>query len=211
MPQGKSQQKVPALLFCQTKKAKYHAKFGDSGGKKLRPTQTLGSSDMNKKILLLPLFILCITISAQAQKPGTVKSFEEAYGRTVEPLHNAYGIPIVYDVVLGQREEFGPYKFPIKGDLHENELQNYKNRAIYMAMLEKDADELIGSIFDSYILDDDPKTLWVRLSAYPAHWRNFRNLNADSKEIEMIKVIYPSAVDAYGKYQEERRKMGAAK
>ena len=164
-----------------------------------------------KKLLLL-FSLLSVSVCAFAQKGNSEipKAFQEAYGRTVEPLHNAYGIPVVYDVVLGEREEFGPYKFPIKGELRESELQNYKNRAIYKAMLEKGADELIGSIFDSYVLEEDSKTLFVKLSAYPAYWKNFRNLDPNSKEIEMIRVIYPSATDNTGKIQEEKRKTGAA-
>lgn len=188
-----------------------YAEFGDRGGlKKLRPTRTKGT-DFMKKVFLLMALILGVVSVAHAQKgKESLKAFEEAYGRTIEPLHNAYGVPILYDVRLGNRETFGPYPYQIKGELKEAELQNYKNRAIYKAMLEKGADELVGTIFDSYVKEDDSKTLWVELSAYPAYWTNFRNLDPNSKEVEMIRVIYPSAQDSEGKILEEKRKAGAA-
>lgn len=139
--------------------------------------------------------IMSLTVNVNAQKnnnKGEKKAFEEAQARTLEPFHAAYVIPVVYDVDVSSRQEFGPYAFDIRGDLKEGELANCKNRAIYKAMTEAGADELIGTIFDSYINDSDPKTLYVKLSAYPCKWKNFRNLDANSKEIELIKVIYPS-------------------
>lgn len=147
-----------------------------------------------KKVLLLMALMLSLTVNVNAQKnnKGEKKAFEEAQARTLEPFHAAYVIPVVYDVDVSSRQEFGPYAFDIKGDLKEGDLYNCKNRAIYKAMTEAGADELIGTIFDSYINENDPKTLYVKLSAYPCKWKNFRNLDSNSKDIDLIKQIYPS-------------------
>ncbi len=139
--------------------------------------------------------ILSLPVSVHAQKnnKGEKKAFEEATARSLEPFHAAYVIPIVYDVDVSSRQQFGPYAFEIKGELKEWELQNNKKRAVYKALLEVGADEMVGTLYDSYINESDPKTLYVTVSGYPCKWKNFRNLDANSKEIELIKVIYPSS------------------
>ena len=149
-----------------------------------------------KKVLLLLTLIMSLTVNVNAQKNkdrGEKKAFEEATARSLEPFHAAYVIPIVYDVDVSSRQQFGPYAFEIKGDLKEWELQNNKKRAVYKPLLEVGADEMVGTLYDSYINESDPKTLYVTVSGYPCKWKNFRNLDANSKEIELIKVIYPSS------------------
>lgn len=146
------------------------------------------------RILLMLALMFSFSVSAFAQRntSGDKKAFEEAQARTLEPFHAAYVIPVVYDVDVSPRQEFGPYAFELKGEI-EKELPGFKNRAIYYAMTEVGADELIGTIFDSYVIYGDSKTAYVKLSAYPCKWKNFRNLDSNSKDLDLIKQMYPSA------------------
>lgn len=144
------------------------------------------------------MFLLCIVCGvtiANAEQKEPTKMWEESEARKVVPQVRTFVTPMIFDMQMlsKTREEFGPYTFTIKsiGDTYNSELVNFQNRALYRAVKESDADAMIEAIFDSYVLDNDNKTLVIVLSGYPVKYTNFRP--ATSSEIDMIGVVYPLA------------------
>lgn len=157
--------------------------------------------------------ISCVAVTAK-DNGKEQKAFEEAYARNIEPASKIYVSPQVVDLqyLSTERETYGPYAFPIKGlsAVTEGDLDNLKNRALYKAMIvEAGADIMVGAIFDSYVLENDGNTMWIEISAYPAKFVNFRNLGDKDNDYEMVRTVYPSAVDAYGKQVEQLQITGA--
>lgn len=133
---------------------------------------------------------------AQAQKKeANPKMWEEAEARKVVPEIRTFVTPQICDMqmISKTRETYGPYYFPIKSveSTFNFELVNYRNRALYRACQEADADALIEPLFDSYVYEKDSKMLVVELSGYPVKYTNFRP--AAKTDIDMIGVVYPDA------------------
>ncbi len=124
------------------------------------------------------------------------KLFEEAMARDEEPATKAYVVPQIADLQMltAEREVFGPYHFKLAraGELTEGELANTKGRALYRATRESDADLMIGTLYDSYILEGDEKYVVVELSGYPAKFVNFRPMPLDADMTRMINICYPA-------------------
>lgn len=144
---------------------------------------------------------MCVFLASTglyAQKPGSAdnKIFEEAMARDEEPATKAYVIPQIADLQMlsEAREIFGPYKFKLQrnGTITEGELANAKGRALYRATMEADADLLIGSLFDSYVLENDDRYVVVELSGYPAKFVNWRPIPLDDNMQSMINICYPA-------------------
>lgn len=149
---------------------------------------------MKKTFLSVCGLLLSMGISAQTQVDNRL--FEEAMARYEEPATKAYIIPQIADLQMlsEEREIFGPYKFKLSksGILAEGELANAKGRALYRATIEADADIMIGTLFDSYIIEGDDKYVVVELSGYPAKFVNFRPITLQDDMIKMINVCYPA-------------------
>lgn len=151
-----------------------------------------------RKVLFL-LFVILASGALFAQTPGSAdnKIFEEAMARDEEPATKAYVIPQIADLQMlsEAREVFGPYKFKLQrsGTITEGELANAKGRALYRATMEADADLLIGSLFDSYVLDNDDRYVVVELSGYPAKFVNWRPIPLDVNMQSMINICYPAS------------------
>jgi hypothetical protein len=58
--------------------------------------------------------------------------------------------------------------------------------------MESDADLMIGSLYDSYIVENDERYIMVEVSGYPAKYTNFRPLPLDANMNNMIRVSYTS-------------------
>lgn len=131
---------------------------------------------------------------AQKKDPNP-KVWEEAQARKVLPEVRTFVTPQICDMQMlsKSRETFGPYYFEIKSieQTFNFELWSYKNRALYRAAQESDADAIIEPLFNSYVYEKDSKTLVVELSGYPVRYTNFRP--ATKGEIDMIGVVYPVA------------------
>lgn len=147
----------------------------------------------NKGVVLL-LFMLLGGLCASAQKQKDLKVFEESSARMLDPEVRMFITPQICDMqMLSEgRETFGPYRFEIKdlGSTTNADLDNMKARALYRAVLESGADAVIEPMYNSYVMDSDPKTMIVELSGYPVKYYNFRSLSPS--EIEMIRVVYPN-------------------
>ncbi len=150
---------------------------------------------MNKQLFTLCLAVGTI-ISGFAADDKENKLFEEAYARDEEPATVVYIHPQIADMQMlsKDREIYGPYRFKLSkpGVVMEGELENAKARALYRATMESDADLMIGSLYDSYIVENDERYIMVEVSGYPAKYVNFRPLPLDVNMNEMIRVSYTS-------------------
>jgi hypothetical protein len=126
-----------------------------------------------------------------------VKLFEEAYARDEEPRTIVYIHPQIADMQMlsKAREVYGPYRFKLTkpGMVAEGELDNAKARALYRATMESDADLMIGTLYDSYIMEKDDRYIVVEVSGYPAKYTNFRPMPHDATTNDLIRVAYGSA------------------
>lgn len=148
-----------------------------------------------------------------AQGKQEVKLFEEAYARNIEPQAKIYVKPQTCDLsyMTQERQMYGPYEFKFKGEMSEAFLENAKNRALFQACLEDEADMMVGALFDSYVTDTEPNILQVRFLAYPVKFVNFRALGDSPNDFEMVRTVYPSAVGASDKVFEELKNTGKNK
>lgn len=178
--------------------------------KKLRPTRITGKEFMTQKLVMLFTSLAFISGSAFAQVKEDVKLFEEAYARNIEPQAKIYVKPQTCDLtyMTTERQMYGPYEFKFKGDMSESFLENAKNRALFQACLEDDADMMVGALFDSYVTDSQPNVLQVRFLAYPVKFVNFRALGDSPNDFEMVRTVYPSALGATDKVFEEMKNTG---
>lgn len=135
-----------------------------------------------------------------AQSSNEIRVFEETGSRDFEPPFKIYVTPQVCDVkyLSDDRQEYGPYYFKFKGTLDENLFTNLKNRAVYFAMKESDADAIIAMVPHSYISSEDENTLIVEISGYPAKYTNFRPLGSSDTDFESIITVYPTPQPAVG-------------
>lgn len=144
------------------------------------------------------MLALSVTVVCHAKgEEKDNKLFEEAMARDEEPATRVYVHPQIADLQMlaKEREVFGPYKFKVEkpGTLAEGELENAKGRALYRATLEADADLMIGTLYDSYVLEGDERYVVVELSGYPAKFVNFRPMPADANLTNLINICYPAA------------------
>lgn len=150
---------------------------------------------MKKLLVTLSMIIGAIIISTAADESDN-RLFEEAYARDEEPATVVYIHPQIADMQMMSevRKVYGPYKFKLNksGTVLEGELENAKARALYRATMEADADLMIGSLYDSYVFEDDDKYIMVEVSGYPAKYTNFRPLPLDANMNNMIRVCYTS-------------------
>lgn len=162
-----------------------------------------------KYVILSFLIFLSLNCFSQ-ENQSEIKLFEEAYARNIEPLAKIYVQPQTCDLeyLTKERQKYGPYQFKFKGELTEYFLENCKNRALFKACIEDNADMMVGTIFDSYTNDSEPNVLKVTLIGYPVKFINFRSLGESPVDYEMVRTVYPSAVGAYDKAQEELRITG---
>lgn len=153
---------------------------------------------MKRLLIIIGLAIAAASpvLAAKPANPNDSKLFEEAMARDEEPKTKTFVVPQIADMQMlsKERETYGPYKFRLtkSGELTENELSNAKGRALYRATLESDADLMIGTLYDSYIMEGDEKYVVVELSGYPAKFVNFRPLPTDAATVNMINICYPS-------------------
>jgi hypothetical protein len=149
-----------------------------------------------KKALLTFCLALSTVITVSAADDKESKLFEEAYARDEEPATVVYIHPQIADMQMlsKDREVYGPYRFKLikPGSVMEGELENAKARALYRATMESDADLMIGSLYDSYIVENDERYIMVEVSGYPAKYTNFRPLPLDTNTNNMIRVSYTS-------------------
>lgn len=152
---------------------------------------------MKKAIVALSAILLSFT-AAWAQRSVSqkeeVKTFEEAMTRMVEPEIKVFIRPKVADLsmISESRQYWGPYTYKVK-TLTEYDLENFKKAALYRATKEADADVIVATIFDSYILDSDNETLVIDISGFPAKYVNFRDLGEQEVDQDMIMWVYPAA------------------
>lgn len=152
-----------------------------------------------RRICIVVVAMLSFLAHASAQKkasdPDRNKLFEEAMARDEEPLTKVYVHPQIADMQMlsTERMVFGPYKFKLSknGALSEGELVNAQGRALYRATMESDADLMIGTLYDSYILESDANYVVVELSAYPAKFVNFRPIPMDGNMPSLLQICYP--------------------
>lgn len=160
------------------------------------------------------LFFVCVCLiwsGLKAESPDLHNStFEEAYARNIEPQAKIFVAPQTCDLqyLSDKRVEFGPYQFKFKGDLTESMLESFKNRALYVACVNQDADMMIGALYDSWIDEKQSNILNVTFLAYPVKFINFRNLEPTEKNYEMIKAVYPSSQDPIGKIIDRQVNIG---
>ena len=149
-----------------------------------------------KKQLLTFCLIACAALSSTAAKPETKenKLFEEAYACDEEPATVVYIHPQIADMTMQStaREVYGPYRFKLTkpGVMSEGEPDNVKARALYRATMESDADLMIGTLYDTYIVENDDRFVQVEVSGYPAKYTNFRPLPLDANTNAMIRACY---------------------
>lgn len=151
---------------------------------------------MKKNLFIAAMLVAGCAFGALAQKKeNNVKVWEESEARRLVPEVRTFVTPQICDMQMLSkgRETFGPYYFEIKSveQTFNFELQNFKNRALYRACQEGDADAVIEPLFNSYVYEKDSKVLVVELSGYPVKYTNFRPASKD--EVEMIGVVYPDA------------------
>jgi hypothetical protein len=148
---------------------------------------------MKKQLLTFCLAVGAV-ISGFAADDKENKLFEEAYARDEEPATVVYIHPQIADMQMlsKEREVYGPYRFKLSkpGVVLEGELDNAKGRALYRATMESDADLMIGTLYDSYVVENDERYIMVEVSGYPAKYTNFRPLPLDANTAEMIRVTY---------------------
>lgn len=152
-----------------------------------------------KKSLTLFGAMIMTAMTCLAQSDNDVKLFEETGSRDFEPQLKVYVTPQVCDVkyLSASRQEFGPYKFEIKGSLDEVTFLNLKNRAVYLAMKEFKADAILAMVPHSYISEENDKVLVIEISGYPVKYVNFRPLNAPDVDSDIIIKAYPQGeIDA---------------
>lgn len=150
---------------------------------------------MNKQLLTLCLIIgTAIPSFAADNNNKENKLFEEAYARDEEPKTIVYIHPQIADMQMlsKSREVYGPYRFKLAkpGAVAEGELDNAKARALYRATMESDADLMIGTLYDSYIMEKDDRFIVVEVSGYPAKYTNFRPMPLDATINDLIRVSY---------------------
>ena len=145
--------------------------------------------------MLLGLIIATVIACPAQKKEKAQNLFEEAGTRDKEPAFQVFITPQVADVefLTTEKETFGPYAFPFKGELTEGGLDNFQGRAVYRAMQESDADVIVAMIPHSYISEDNENVLYVEISGYPAKYVNFRPLGKNADDFEMIRIVYPNA------------------
>ena len=155
-------------------------------------------------------FITLFSFGALAQNKKEVTTFQEAYARNIEPQAKIYVKPQTCDLkyLSTDRQEYGPYEYKFKGDLTDVMLENFKNRALFQACLEDEADMMVGALFNSSIDDSEPNVLKVQLLAYPVKFINFRALDGSANDYEMVRSVYPSAIGAVDKAVEELKNTG---
>ncbi len=150
---------------------------------------------MKKCLLLLGLLLATAIVCPAQKKEKAVNIFEEAGTRDKEPAFQVFVMPQIADVqfLSTEKETFGPYTFPFKGELTEGGLDNFQGRAVYRAMQESDADVIVAMVPHSYISETDENVLYVEISGYPAKYVNFRPLGKNPDDFEMIRTVYPNA------------------
>lgn len=148
--------------------------------------------------LSLAISVTMAGFSAEPEKENRL--FEEAYARDEEPATVVYIHPQIADMQMlsTSREVYGPYRFKLQkaGCVMEGELDNDKARALYRATMESDADLMIGTLYDSYIVETDDRYISVEVSGYPAKYVNFRPLPLDTNTNNMIRECYTNNPDA---------------
>lgn len=166
--------------------------------KKLRPTHTRGHSAMKKVFLAMAALVLAGT-AAYAQKKSNLGEvmFQEASAREASPTVNFFVFPQICDLQMlsNQREDYGPYDFPMAKDLStltNQELENVKTRALQKACALAGADLMLEPFYTSTVYDKDNRVIWVSISGFPAKYTNFRSLA--EKDILMLQKLYPNGI-----------------
>ncbi len=151
---------------------------------------------MKRSIFLCLILLTALTGFAQRKTVEPQKTLEQAIARSVEPEIRVFIHPQIAEIEMLSTEkmEYGPYKFSLKEPekLNQYLVEQLKVIALFRATKEAKADILVGSLFDIYMLDNDPKNLYIDLSGYPAKYVNFKNL--EGSDINMVNTIYPASL-----------------
>lgn len=152
---------------------------------------------MNALRITLALLMLAGSAAggfAQSSKEKTL--WEESQARMIKPEIRMVVTPQICDMSMmsDAREYFGPYTFDIKSieSTTNDELQNLKNNALFLACREADADAVIEVVYHSYVPEKDTKKMVIELSGYPVKYTKFRP--ATEAEVSMMGVVYPGAI-----------------
>ncbi len=134
-------------------------------------------------------------IMGSAQNNREKNTWEESQARRINPEIRMVITPQICDMNMlsNEREIFGPYIFDIKSieETTNDDLNNLKSNALFLACRETEADAVIEVVYHSYVTQKDPKKMYIELSGYPVKYTNFRP--ATKSEIEMMGVVYPVA------------------
>ena len=136
-----------------------------------------------KKIFLALAALVLAGTAAYAQKKSNLGEvmFQEASAREASPTVNFFVFPQICDLQMlsNQREDYGPYDFPMAKDLStltNQELENVKTRALQKACALAGADLMLEPFYTSTVYDKDNRVIWVSISGFPAKYTNFRSL-----------------------------------
>ncbi len=154
-----------------------------------------------KKTLLLSLLLAVAsiaTLNAQRNNASGKTIFQQAQTRLIEPQIKVYLHPVVAEMKFeeGQhREAYGPYEFEVKSiDAMTNwQFENFKTNALYNALQEADADILVGATFNCYVKEKAMNVMVVEVSGFPAKFVNFRNLEKNDIDQDIVRWVYPDA------------------
>lgn len=149
-----------------------------------------------KAILFAALAALPAIAFAQKSQDKQIV-FETSEVHKTAPELRVFVTPMVADLEMIDpakgREEFQS-TFQIKSidALTEFELINLQNRTMYRFAQEHNADVIVEPIFNTRVMEDDSKRMIITVTGYPAKYVNFRKMDRNSDDFEMVRIVYPA-------------------
>jgi hypothetical protein len=159
--------------------------------------------------------LLTATVCLLAGSVSGQGIYEESQARVIEPKQDVFVIPLVADIQIMEdqkRQDYGPYEFEIQSlsITTYDDITSHKNRALYKAMREAEADLIVAATFNVKS-DEKGKKLIINISGYPGKYINFRPIKLDKiDDYKWIESVYfplqhQNYIDAQVKEQEKTK------
>lgn len=172
--------------------------MGSTSRPKVAPDTHSGIICMTRKAILSIAALLALPTAVFAQKDKEKQIvFETSEVHKTAPELRVFVTPMVADLEMIDptkgREEY-ECTFQIKSidTLTEIELINLQNRTMYRFAQEHNADVIVEPIFNTRVMENDSKSMIITITGYPAKYVNFRKMDRNSDDFEMVRIVYPA-------------------
>ena len=154
---------------------------------------------MKHILLVTALLFVANAWGQQTVKVQKSESFEESEALIIDPKQDVYIVPLVAEIEIidnQKRGEYGPYYFDVLSNKSINDpyvLEGYKNRALYLATKDAQADLIVAAMLNVKNETDSSgkEQIVVRISGYPGKYVKFRS--AKSEDLGWITTVYPAS------------------